>query len=176
MKTNAIHRFSLLLLGLVSLTAWTQQSVPSPAADDSSRVIANQDTSAAQLETTDGVAGCPADFKFRSVPDGVYRVGGDVLPPIPMEAPKATFPDEARKYAREFMKKQHIKRFEAKSVVGLTVNTNGIPQDICVLNEAGHGFDRKAVKTVAEYRFKPATLDGKPVPVRLAIDVTFALW
>ncbi|MGA2672663.1 MAG: energy transducer TonB [Terracidiphilus sp.] len=126
--------------------------------------------------TADGVPSCPEEFKSRSLPEGVYRVGGNVLPPIPTSNPEAKFSDEARKYARSVMKTQHIKRFEAKSLVGLTVDTNGLPQNICVLNEMGHGFDRRAFDAVAGYRFNPATLDGKPVPVRLAVEVTFALW
>lgn len=119
---------------------------------------------------------CSEEFRSRSLPEGVYRVGGRVLPPIPTKEPEATFSDEGRKYAHSVMKTQHIKRFEAKSLVGLTVDANGLPQDICMLNELGHGFDRRAFDSVTKYRFKPATLDGKPVPVRLSIEVTFALW
>jgi Gram-negative bacterial TonB protein C-terminal len=122
------------------------------------------------LRTADGVAACSAEFKFKSVPNGVYRVGGRVLSPIPTKTPKPTFSDEARK----FIKDQHIKKFEATSVVGETVDTIGMPQDICVLKEAGHGLDRKAFESVTEYRFIPATIDGKAVPVRLAIGVKFA--
>lgn len=126
--------------------------------------------------TADGVPACTEEFKLHSLPEGVYRVGGGVLPPAPIRTPQATFSDESRKYARSIMKTQHIKRFEAKSLVGLTVDTNGVPQNICVLNELGHGFDRRAINSVAEYRFKPATIEGKPVPVRLAVEVNFALW
>jgi hypothetical protein len=169
MNTNPIHQFLLLLLGLVSLAAWPQQSAPS-GDDASPQVITSQDTSNTRLKTADGVATCPAEFKFRSVPNGVYRVGGNVLPPIPTKTSKPTFSDEARK----FIKNQHIKKFEAISVVGVTVDTIGMPQDICVLKEAGHGLDRKAFESVAGYRFIPATIDGKAVPVRVAIEVKFA--
>lgn len=126
--------------------------------------------------TADGVPTCSEELKSRAVPEGVYRVGGGVLPPAPTKTPEAKFSDESRKYARSVMKQQHIKRFEAKSLVGLTVDTNGLPLQICMLNELGHGFDRRAFDAVSEYRFKPATLDGKPVPVRLAVEVKFALW
>ncbi len=37
------------------------------------------------------------------------------------------------------------------------------------------GLDEQAVAAVRQYRFKPATLDGKPVPVDLYIDVNFAM-
>jgi hypothetical protein len=68
--------------------------------------------------TADGVPSCSEEMKFRSLPEGVYRVGGDVLPPVPTKTPEATFSDEGRKYARSVMKTQHIKKFEAKSLLG----------------------------------------------------------
>jgi protein TonB len=95
---------------------------------------------------------------------------------MPTKSPEATFTNEGRKYARSVMKTQHLKRFEAKSLVGLTVDTNGVPQNLCVLNELGHGLDRRAFDAVAQYRFRPASLDGNPVPVRLTVEVTYALW
>ena len=33
-----------------------------------------------------------------------------------------------------------------------------------------HGLDNEAVKTVKLWRFQPGTKDGKPVPVRVAIE------
>jgi hypothetical protein len=56
------------------------------------------------------------------------------------------------------------------------LDRDGIPSDICVLNELGHGLDRRTFDAVAGYRFKPATRDGKPALVRLAIEVKFARW
>lgn len=141
--------------------------------DQSKPPQANESTSGL---TADGLPVCTDEFKSRSLPEGVYHVGGSVIPPIPTKTPKATFSDEGRKYARSVMKRQHINRFEAKSLVGLTVDTNGLPQNLCVLNELGHSFDRRAFDAVAMYRFQPATRDGKPVPVRLTVEVAFALW
>lgn len=116
--------------------------------------------------TADGVPSCP-----RSLPAGLYRIGGSVKPPTPTRTPKANLSDEARRYA----KAQQPKKFEATSVVGLTVDTNGMPQDICILREAGHGLDRNALEAVARYRFKPASKDDHPLPVRLAIEVKFKI-
>ena len=95
---------------------------------------------------------------------------------MPIKTAEAKFTNESRKYARSVMKTQHLKRFEAKSLVSLTVDTDGLPQDSCLLTELGHGFDQRAFDAVAMFRFHPATLDGKPVPVRLTVEVTFALW
>jgi hypothetical protein len=35
------------------------------------------------------------------------------------------------------------------------------------------GLDEKAVEAVKRYRFKPAMLQGKPVPVEVNIEVNF---
>jgi TonB family protein len=160
----------LLLLGLVCLAASAQQSATSGNTDASAQPITDQDTSKMPLKTDDRVAPCPAEFTMRSLPDGIYRVGGDVLEPMPTKTAEATLSNEAR----EFIKEHHVKQFEAISLVGVTVDTNGMPQNICVLKKAGHGLDREALGVAAKYRFKPATLHGKPVPVRVTIGVRFA--
>jgi len=143
--------------------------------------ISDQSTSVQSYQssptfTADGVSSCSEEVNTQPHPDGVSRGGGNLLSPIPTNTPQATFSNEGRKYARSMMKAQHLKRFEAKSLVRLTVDTNGIPQNICMLNEMGHGFDQRAFDAVAGYRFKPATRDDKPVPVRLTVEVKFALW
>lgn len=38
-----------------------------------------------------------------------------------------------------------------------------------------YGLDEQAVKAVKQWRFRPGTKDGKPVPVRVSIDMTFTL-
>ena len=58
-------------------------------------------------------------------------------------------------------------------VVGLIVDTNGLPQDVHVLRGVGMGLDEKAVEAVKQYRFKPAMQNGKPVAVHLQVEVNF---
>jgi hypothetical protein len=125
--------------------------------------------------TADGAPSCSGESRNRSLSEGTYRIGGRVLAPIPTKTPKALFPDEAREYARSTMKAQHTERFEIASLLRLAVDTDGVPRDVCLMNELGHGFDRRAFDAVAAYRFKPARLDGKPVPVQLTIKVNWSL-
>jgi hypothetical protein len=40
----------------------------------------------------------------------------------------------------------------------------------------GYGLSEKAIEAVMKYRFKPAMKDGKPVPVRVNIEVYFRLY
>jgi TonB family protein len=159
-------QFLFLLLALVSLAASTRQPIPSGATKTLPQTAANQDASDTPLKTADGVSVCPAD----STLVGLYRVGGGVWAPTLTHAPEGTMSDEALKFIQD----RHIEKFEAISLVGVTVNTHGMPQDICLVKEAGHGLDRNALEVVAKYRFKPATLDGKPVPVRVVVAVRFA--
>ena len=38
-----------------------------------------------------------------------------------------------------------------------------------------YGLDEQAVKAVKQWTFEPGTKDGKPVPVRVSIEMTFTL-
>ncbi len=67
------------------------------------------------------------------------------------------------------IKKQHLSNFQAVSLVTITVD--GDPKDLCLNRSAGYGLDKQAALTVEKYRFSPATLNGKPVPVRMSIEV-----
>jgi protein TonB len=85
---------------------------------------------------------------------------------------EAEFSDEARK----MFKKNHLKSFQASSLVRLIVDKDGNPQDICVQRAAGYSLDGQAVKAVRQYRFRPATKpDGAPVPVVIAVEMNFRL-
>ena len=90
--------------------------------------------------------------------------------PIPKYTPKAALSDEARTYINE----HRVTSFEAVSIIGLTVAVDGTSRDTCVLKRAGYGLDKNALKLVAKYRFEPATMNGNPVPVRIALEVRFA--
>jgi hypothetical protein len=41
---------------------------------------------------------------------------------------------------------------------------NGIPRDLCIKKSAGYGLDSQAAKAARQYRFDPATFEGKPCP------------
>jgi protein TonB len=87
--------------------------------------------------------------------------------------PQAELSNEARQEIHDEVKEKIIVNFEAKSVLGLIVDVNGNPQGVCIWKAAGLGLDLQAAKAVRRYKFKPATKDGKPVPMRLAVAVTF---
>ena len=65
----------------------------------------------------------------------------------------------------------------AISFISLVVDTNGVPQELCVYRPAGFGLDEQAANAVSQYRFEPATKsDGSPVPARITVEVNFRLY
>ena len=95
-----------------------------------------------------------------------------ITPPKPLHQQEAEFPDELLRA----LKKQHIKDFEAVSVLSLIVDVSGVPQDLCLLRPAGNGLDPKAAEAVRRYRFDPARKDGKPIAMQITIEVDFKLY
>ncbi len=58
----------------------------------------------------------------------------------------------------------------------LTVDTDGLPQDIRVVQNLDPSLDWNAYEAVSKYRFKPAMKDGEPVPVQITVQVDFRLY
>lgn len=93
-----------------------------------------------------------------------YRVGGGVTAPKLINAPDPVYSKEARKA-----------RYEGTVVLWMIVSTEGLPQDIKVQRALGMGLDEEAIRAVKQWRFEPATKDGKPVPVMINVEVNFRL-
>ena len=56
-----------------------------------------------------------------------------------------------------------------------TIGSDGQARDIQVVRGLGMGLDEQAIEAVKQWRFEPATLDGKPVAVRINFDIKFRL-
>jgi protein TonB len=69
------------------------------------------------------------------------------------------------------------RRAGIEGVVGLTVQINeeGMPVRAGVARSLDAGLDRKAIEAVAQWRFAPATADGKPVAATVNVEVRFQL-
>jgi len=57
----------------------------------------------------------------------------------------------------------------------LIVDETGPAQIIRVVRGLGNGLDAKALEAVQQWRFQPARKDGKPVNVRISVEVGFHL-
>ncbi len=56
------------------------------------------------------------------------------------------------------------------------ITPQGFPVDIRVIQSLPDGLDESAIRAVSQYRFAPATKDGKPVAVRIMVEVNYHLW
>jgi len=96
---------------------------------------------------------------------GVFRVGGGVSAPKVIYDPEPEFSEEARKA-----------KYQGTCVLTLIVDPDGKPRDIKVQRTLGLGLDEKAIESVRTWRFEPAKLNGKPVPVLISVEVEFRLY
>jgi TonB family protein len=96
-------------------------------------------------------------------PDAPRRVGGGVLPPVLKKSvdPKYPCTDTGRP------------RSGSSVLVSLIVDRKGRPTEIHIVRSGGDDFDKSAFDAVSQYRFKPATENGQPVPVKINVDVNF---
>lgn len=111
----------------------------------------------------DGNSAGPRVGNGRPVP---YPAGkGGVGIPVAIYSPEPTFSDEARK-----------QKVQGIVMLMLVVGKDGRPYDIHVRQSLGMGLDEQAIETVKTWRFRPATLDGKPVDAQIAVEVNFRLY
>jgi TonB family protein len=76
---------------------------------------------------------------------------------------------EFNEYARRL-------KYSGNVQIYLWVDEDGSTSHVSVVRPAGMGLDEKAVEAVKQYRFSPATRDGKPIKVDLYIDVNFQIF
>ena len=88
-----------------------------------------------------------------------------VVPPVPILTPAAQFTEEARE--------RHI---DGLVLVQVLISETGRMRKVRVVKSLGYGLDEVAAKAVSQYVFKPATLDGIPVPVLMTVTVNFRLF
>jgi len=96
---------------------------------------------------------------------GVYTVGGGVTAPRALYQPDPEYSEEARRA-----------KFQGTVVLDVVIGPDGRPRDLHIIRSLGMGLDEKAVDAVHQWKFAPATKDGHPVAVRVAIEVAFRLY
>jgi TonB family protein len=95
-----------------------------------------------------------------------YRPGNGVTLPKVKKEVRPQYTQEA--------KDAHI---EGTVLIECVVLESGTVSDAKVVRslDPTYGLDKQAVKAAAQWEFEPGTKDGKPVPVRIAIELTFTL-
>jgi TonB family protein len=97
-------------------------------------------------------------------PEGPIRVGGDVTRPEKISGPNPQYTEIARKA-----------RVQGVVIVEAIIDKAGNVTNVRVLKPLPMGLDIAAVEAVEKWKFKPATLNGKPVDVYYNLTVNFRL-
>ena len=96
----------------------------------------------------------------------VYKPGDGVSLPQVTKQVKADYTDEAK-----------ANRIVGKVVLDVVVLSDGKVGDVNVSEslDSIYGLDRNAVAAMKQWEFKPGLKDGKPVAVRIAVEMIFTL-
>ena len=107
----------------------------------------------------------PSQSTDKQTGSGVYKVGGEVTAPVPVDRPEPKYSEKARRA-----------KYQGTVVVGIVVGASGDVTDARIVRPLGLGLDEKALETVRTWKFKPAMRNGVPVPVRVIVEVNFRLY
>lgn len=116
-----------------------------------------------------GVPGSTGDSKDATIGTdrGVeipLHPGGDVRPPLLIERVEPAYPETERK-----LRKEGIVILEA------IITSDGAVDEVKVLKAADPLLDDAAKRAVMQWRYRPATLNGRAVRVYLTVTVSFRL-
>ncbi|HLN80941.1 MAG TPA: TonB family protein [Thermoanaerobaculia bacterium] len=96
--------------------------------------------------------------------DEPLRVGGDVKAPQLVNRVEPSYPEAARKA-----------RMEGVVILEAIITASGNVEDVKVLKSVNPLLDAAATRAVSQWRYRPATLNGRAVRVYLTVTVTFNL-
>ena len=112
------------------------------------------------IELTTQPSSDPALF---SEPVGAIEIGrcpSGSVQPKPVSTPDPMFPAGER--GRISM-----------VTVRMVVDVKGKPQNVEISQSGGKSFDEMAAGTVRNWRFKPATCNGEPMPLQITVEIMF---
>ena len=98
--------------------------------------------------------------------DGPYQIGDRILPPV-----------ELRRATPQYTTAAMQARVQGAVIVECVVQPSGVCTDARVIRslDPKFGLDQEAVKAAGQWRFRPGTRFGQPVPVLVTIEITFTL-
>jgi len=117
------------------------------------------------------IAPAGAPLSFNSVPatsydvGKLYTVGGDVSVPVPIYKPEPAYTHQAR-----------AAKLQGTDVFMVAVDASGNVADVKVERPLGKGLDESAIETLRTWKFQPAMRKGKPVAVRVMVEVNFRMF
>jgi TonB family protein len=110
------------------------------------------------------VAGKPEDGLASG--ETIEKFGAkDQKPPRVEYAPDPDFSDEAR-----------LAQYKGTAVFDTVIDADGKTSWIAVTRPLGMGLDEKAEAKISLWKFRPAEKDGRSIPVKVTIEVSFNLY
>lgn len=139
-----------------------RQAIPDPTPDDPEPLFEE-----VEIETHLELPSPDRIFEFPEgpppLPDpGPMLIRGDIEAPVALDKVQPKYPEIARKVRRQGV-----------VVVKAVIDTDGRVVDAKILKSLGFGLDEAALEAALQWRFTPATLHGKPVPVYMNLSVIF---
>ena len=94
----------------------------------------------------------------------IFRIRDGISAPVLITQVIPEYSEQARKA-----------RFQGRVVLDTIVEEDGSVRIVRVARGIGFGLDEQAIAAVAQWRFRPARMNGKPVAVAMNIEVNFNL-
>lgn len=138
--------------------------IPDPTPDEPEPIrVVEEVPPDLDIPVDDAVFGIP-DAPPAAEPEGPIMVGGDVRAPEKITAPQPQYTEIARKA-----------RIQGVVIVQAIIDKEGQVTNVKVLKGLPMGLEEAAVEAIKNWKFKPATLNGKPVTVYYNLTVNFKL-
>ena len=93
------------------------------------------------------------------------------------KSPGVTVPKVVSEVKAQYTPEAIRAKIEGTVIMTAVVRTDGTPSDIEITEslDTDRGLDKQAVAALSQWRFEPGRKDGKPVPVRVTIEMRFTL-
>ena len=138
--------------------------VPDPTPDDLEPIL-RAEIEAPELEDAvdlAGVLGIP-----EGPPDGragALALNGSIDPPVKIFSPRPSYTEEARRAG-----------IQGVVILEAVVDADGSVRNVKVLKGLPLGLDQSAADAVMTWKYQPAMMEGKPVPVYFTFTISFSL-
>lgn len=107
----------------------------------------------------------PKEQPLEPVPDDrVYRLTGQISPPVLLSHVKPDYPLSARRAGKQ-----------GKAVITLVIGIDGAVTEAKIIRGLSPDLDQAALEAVRRWRYRPARMNGRPVAVYRIVNLDFQL-